>query len=129
MTWIIILLIVGVIIFFFLRDRDKMLDKQVDNHGGMRQKYSLLIEWLTSDPNAKVVKVTREHVQISSIMQTTATYFFITETFAGVEIEWDARLGLMGNHKKKWNFPKNTPVENMIERIGTDLAEYNDKVF
>lgn len=128
MTWIIILLIVGVIIFFFLRDRDKMLDQQVDGQGGMKQKYGELIEWLTSEPNARIVKTTRDHIQISMVMQTTATHFFITETFNGVEVEWNARLGMMGDHKKKWKFPSTTSNEQMIERIGTDIDEYSRKI-
>ena len=129
MTFVILLLIIGVIIYFFLKDRDKMLESQVDGHGGIKQKYSTLIQWLTNYPNARVVKVTRDHVQISCIMQTTATYFFITETFGGVEIIWDARLGIMGNHKMKWDFTSTTSEEEMIERIGVYIEEYNEKLF
>jgi len=129
MTLVILLLIIGIIIFFFLRDRDKMLDSQVDGHGGMKQKYSILIQWLTNNPNARVVKATRDHVQISCVMQTTATYFFITETFGGVEIIWDARLGIMGNHKKKWDFSSTTSEEEIIVIIGLYIEEYNDNLF
>ena len=58
MIWTISLFIVAIIIFYFLRDRDKMLNAQVDGHGGIKEKYSELIEWLLSDPNAKLVKIT-----------------------------------------------------------------------
>lgn len=129
MIWIIVIIIIGIVIFFFLRDRDKMLDSQVDGHGGMKQKYSKLIEWMTSDPKAKIVKISRDHIQISCVMQTTATHFFITETFSGVEIEWKAILGMMGNHKMKWKFPSTISDEDIILKIGTDLEEYNKKLF
>ena len=119
MIWIIALTIIGVIIFFFLRDRDRMLDSQVDNLGGMLNKYSLLIKWLTSNPNAKIVKVTRDHIQISCIMQTTATYFYITETFNGVVIDWKATLGSMGNHNLNWKFTVTTPQEKIIEMFSS----------
>ena len=58
MIWVIIVATIGVIIFFFLRDRDKMLDSQVDNLGGIKEKYSEIIEWMTLEPKAKVVKAT-----------------------------------------------------------------------
>lgn len=128
MTWSIVLIIVGVIIFYFLRDRDKMLEQQVDEQGGMKQKYAELIEWLTDAPNARIVKTTRDHIQISNVMQTTATHFFITETFNGVEVEWNAKFGLMGDHKKEWKFPSTTSNEQMIEIIGTDIDEYSRQI-
>lgn len=53
-----LILIAGVIIFYFLRvrDRDRMLVSNVDANGGMKIKYSELIGWLRSDPNAKITK-------------------------------------------------------------------------
>ena len=62
-------------------------------------------------------------------MQTTATHFFITENFGGVEIEWKANLGIMGNHKLKWKFPSTISEEDMIIKIGTDIQEYNEKIY
>lgn len=128
MIWVIIVIIIGVIIFFFLRDRDKMLNSQVDGHGGMKQKYSQLIEWMLNDPKAKLVKVSRDHVQISCVMQSTATHFFITETFSGVEIDWKAHLGIMGNHKLTWKFPSSISDDDIILKIGTDLEDYYSKL-
>ncbi len=127
MTWIIILIVVGGM-FFFLSDRDKMLKQQVDEQGGMKKKYAELIDWLTSDPNARIIKITRDHVHISMVMQTTATHFFITEIFNGVVVEWNAKLGLMGDHKKKWKFLSTTSNEQMIEIIGTDINEYSRRI-
>ncbi len=127
MTWVVILVIAGIIIFYFLKDRDKMLENQVDTHGGMRQKYSTLIKELTTNPNSKVVKITRDHIQISCAMQTTITNFFITENFNGIEIEWEARLGLMGNHNKKWTFPSTTSNDEIIRKMGADIEDYTSK--
>ena len=129
MSWLVILVIIGVIIFFFLRDRDKMLNIKVDSYGGMEKKYSQIVEWMTQEPGAKIVNITRDHIQTSYITQTTATYFFITETFNGVEIEWDARLGFSGNHKLKWKFQPNTNEEVIIVRIGTEIQDYYEKMY
>lgn len=129
MVWVLIIGIIGVVIYFFLKDRDKMLEASVDNKGGMRQKYSDLIGWLTDDPNAKITNVTRDHVTIVNRMPTTKTTFLITENFDGVDIEWYAELGSMGNHNKKWKFPKGTSEETMVIKIGTDLQNHEKKMF
>ena len=129
MTWIIVLVIIGIVIYFFLRDRDKMLENQVDNFGGMKNKYSLLIEWLTSDPKARVTKMTRDHIEISCIYPSSVTKFLITENFSSVEVDWISNLGVMGNHKLNWSFPNNTNQEQIIEKIGTDLQNYENRIF
>jgi len=129
MTWLIIIIIVGVIIFYFLRDRDKMLAIQVDNEGGIKKKYEELVNWLTDDPNAKITKLTRDHIQITLLGRTTSTNFFITETFGGVEIEWTTNLGPLGIHKKNWTFESGTSNEDIIEVIGIYLQEYQRKIF
>ena len=126
MIWTISLFIVAIIIFYFLRDRDKMLNAQVDGHGGIKEKYSELIEWLLSDPNAKLVKVQRDHIQISNVMNSTSTHFFITENFNKVDIEWKAVLGAMGNHKKQWSFTQYTTNEDIILKVSTDIQKYSD---
>lgn len=129
MVWVLIVGIIGVVIYFFLKDRDKMLETSVDNEGGMRQKYSDLIGWLTDDPNVKITNVTRDHVTIVNRMPTTKTTFSITENFDGLDIEWNAELGNMGSHNKKWKFPKGTSEEDMVIKIGTDLQNHEKKMF
>ena len=49
MAWTIVLLIIGVIIFYFLKDRNKMLENNVDQHGGMKQKYTHLIDYFINN--------------------------------------------------------------------------------
>ena len=118
MFWAFLIIgIVGYIIYSFLKDRDQMLTRQVDRHGGMATKYSHLIERLTSDPSAKVVKVTRDHIHIRAVGTATATNFLITENFNSVEVEWVGQLAMLGTHKKKWSFPHNYPQDKMIEEM------------
>jgi hypothetical protein len=127
MNGVLVLFIVGVIIYFFLKDRHKMLENQVDSYGGMRAKYAELIEWLISDTNAQIIKVKRDHIQIRNRMRATETQFLITETFSGVEIEWRARLGIIGNHNKIWRFNKNTSNQQIIETIAFDMENFEKK--
>ncbi len=118
MFWIIITVaIIGYVIYNFIHDRDNMLNRQVDMNGGMSRKYEYLIGGLINGYKAKVIKVTRDHIHISAVGQTTITNFLITETFNSVQIEWIAQLGLLGKHSHKWTFQHNYPQENMIQEI------------
>jgi len=103
MIWTIIIGVIAFIIFKFLRDRKKMLQNELGS-GGMKEKYSLLIQWLTNDPNAKIIKTTSDHIQISSQMPTTRTDFLLTQNFGKLEVDWQAQLGAMGNHNLHWEF-------------------------
>lgn len=129
MVWIIIIVIVGYILYSFFKDRDHMLQRQVDMQGGMANKYAYLINRLTNDPSAKVVKVTRDHVHIRAVGNSTATNFFITENFNTVVIEWLGQLGLLGNHKHKWTFPHNYPQEKMIQEIEEYMEWKTNQMF
>jgi hypothetical protein len=121
--------IVGYIIYNFFQDRDQMLQRQVDMNGGMAKKYEYLTERLASEPKAKVVKVTRDHIHIRSTGQSTATDFFITENFNSVEIEWIGQLSLLGTHKHKWTFVHNYPQEKMLNEIEEYMEWKSKQIF
>jgi hypothetical protein len=130
MFWILIIAaIIGYVLYQFNRDRDQMLERQVDMNGGMSKKYEYLINRLTDDPKAKVVKVTRDHIHICAAGQTTTTNFLITETFNSVQIEWVAQLGALGNHNHKWTFQHNYPQENMIQEIEKFMVWKSKEMF
>jgi hypothetical protein len=122
MLWIIIIGIIVFIIYKFLKERENMLKIQVDLHGGMAKKYEYIIEHMTNYPDAKVVKVTRDHIHILARGNSTATNYFITESFNSVEIEWVGQMAILGTHKHKWSFPHNYPQEKIVEEI----EEYMD---
>jgi len=129
MVWVIVLGIIGIIFFSFLRDRNKMLDSQVDNHGGMLKKYSEIVSTLVADPDAKVVKVTRDHVHVANIKANTATHFYITENFNCVGIQWTFQVGNSDIHKKGWEFPSSTSQKKMMETIGAFLNKKSEELF
>lgn len=123
MFWTILIIgVVFYILYSFFRDRDHMLRRQVDMQGGMAKKYEYLIDRMTNDPSARVVKVTRDHIHIRATEQTTETNYFITEGFNIVEIEWVGQMAMLGIHKQKWSFPHNYPQEKIIEEIGGYLV-------
>ena len=130
MGWLIFIAgIVGFIIYNFMRDKDQMLKHQVDVRGGMAKKYEFFISKLTEDTTAKVVKVTRDHIHIRAVGNSTATNFFITENFSKTEIEWIGQLGMLGKHKHRWTFPHNYPQEKMLNEIGEYLEWKSKQMF
>jgi hypothetical protein len=127
MFWIIfILCIVGYIIYSFTKDRDQMLQRQVDMQGGMAKKYEYIIEYMTNEPSAKVIKVTRDHIHIRAEGNGSATNFLITESFNSVEIEWVGQMAALGTHRHKWTFAHNFPQEKMIAQI-EEYMEWKSK--
>lgn len=130
MIWLVLAVIFGYIIYSFLKDRDAALRAQVDSYGGVKNKYSDLVRWLTSDPNSRITKITRDSMEITAIFPTTKTIFFIQENFGIVEVSWEAYLGrFIGNHKLEWKFPHNENQFVMIEKISSDLQKYENKIF
>lgn len=122
---------IGIVIYRFLNDRDKMLIKQVDSQGGMLEKYKYLIEKLTEDPRINIFKITRDfvHLKSSSTYNNISTNFFITETFNSVEIEWVGELGTLGTHKKKWLFPNKYSQEDILVEIQNFMISKHKDTF
>lgn len=127
--FITIVIIFGIIIFFFLKDRDKSLQNQVDANGGIHNKYHLLIGFLSNHPNAKITKITRDYIKIDCMMQTTSATYEILQNFNEIEVFWNSNLGLMGQHKLKWSFNSTMPQEKMIAKIHEDLNNYENRLF
>lgn len=118
MIWIIILLvIVGVILIVFFNDRNSMLSRQVDIHGGMTSKYKILVDYLTEYPEANIYKVTRDHIHIRAMNESAITNYFITENFNEVVIEWVGQFRNSGTFKKRWSFHHTYDQEKIIEEI------------
>lgn len=130
MIWLLIVVILGYIIYSFLKDRDVALKAQVDSYGGIKNKYSDLVNWLTSDPNSRIIKITRDSIEITAVFPTTKTTFFIQENFNTVEIYWEAYLGaFFGNHKLNWKFDHNENQLVIIEKISKDIQSYENQIF
>ena len=126
---VIILLILIVIIVKFFLDRDKMLQKQVDSQGGMKQKYKYLIDELSQGDLPQFVEVTRDHIYFRFPGNPTTINYYITEHFGGkVQIEWLLQLGAIENRKLNWMFPTTMTQEKMIKQIAIDLQNEADNM-
>ena len=124
-----ILVILAYLSFSGYKERNKLLEKQVDSFGGMANKYKYLIERLTAHPDAKVVKITRDHVHIRAVGNATATNYLITEMLNTVEIEWVGQMGYLGEHKKKWVFPDTYSQPLMVGEIENYMEKKSKEMF
>jgi hypothetical protein len=131
---IVIIGIIGFIIYKFLHNRDKMLQKQVDIYGGMAKKYKYLIENMIKDTDFKIVRVKRDQIHMFNGVTggIAATNVIIAEDFGTVVItvvvQWAGRIGM----KKKWRFPHNYSQEKMFQEIddyGLEIVEFIERKF
>lgn len=128
--WVFIILgVVLFIVYSFFSDRNKMLQRQVDLRGGMAKKYNTLIEGLTDDPSAQVIKVTRDQIYIRALGRTAEVDYIITENFNKVEVDWIGKFGMMGTHKHKWSFPENYPQTKILMDIEEFMMWKTNQIF
>jgi len=124
MIIIIAVIIIGIIIKFFL-DRDKMIENQVDIHGGMKEKYKDLIEGLRQNYSPQFCEIKRDYLHFRLVFGSrTAANFYITEQFNEVKIEWLLQIdGPFENRKLFWTFPQGLVQNKMVDKIEIDIEK------
>jgi hypothetical protein len=114
MTWIrIIIVIVIFLIFSFRKDYKENVQTNITNLGGMKNKYKILIEYLTAYPSSKITKLTQDSIVISAPTMT----FHIDYVGTNTEIELFAFMPLIGKFSKKWKYPDDFPQDKIIQEI------------
>ena len=96
--WIIVcILIVGFIIYKINGEYETHVEENVTRNGGMLIKYELLIEYLKEYGDCKVIKTTKDSVELAS------KSVFWTLDFVGnnLEVEINSELPFIGKNKKK----------------------------
>jgi hypothetical protein len=119
MWWIIIIGIIGFILYSFLSSRNKSRTV-VDQEGGMKRKYEVLLENLLEAPNASITRLTRDNVAISGRSKYIVYQYSILHSFDDVLITWVAKSGF-GDLKDDWTFPSNFDQEKMAMKIIQDV--------
>lgn len=114
-----------VIILYTMWNRDKVLAKQVDTHGGMQNKYQLLVDNFLLWPDSRITLVTRERIEITSGGQgLTTEKYSINEGDGIVEINWQLRTAFGKETAKKWTFQHDYPQDKMLERIADTFKNF-----
>jgi hypothetical protein len=114
MAWIIIIvLIIIFFIFIFRKDYKDNVQTNITNFGGMKNKYNILIDYLTAYPSSKITKLTQDSLVISGPNMT----FYLDYIGINVEIELKAFMPLVGKFSKKWKYPDDFPQDKIIQEI------------
>ena len=121
-------ILVVIIIIHFAHDSHEQKTK-VTKEGGMRNKYSTLVDYLLSiHPDAKVMNESGTAIMVGVRGASGSTTFDIVQTFGTVTIQYKVNNIVMGNHKLEWSFPEYDDQEKMIETMEHDIAAYNANV-
>lgn len=112
--WIILITVIVVyVIYLITKDYKEEVRINVTNQGGMQEKYRVLLGYLTDHPNSRIVRLTKDHVSVSSPIMT----FFIDYVGGYTEVEVKGIMPTRGNFSRKWKFPRGYSQENMIQEI------------
>jgi hypothetical protein len=66
MWFLIIITIIGFIIYSFTKDHNEFVKTNVTNYGGMKEKYKILVEYLTEHPSSRISQLTKDSIIITS---------------------------------------------------------------
>lgn len=116
--------IVCILLFFtikFLYDK-YILEKNTISKGGIRQKYSFLIDKFLNNPDVKVISSDDHHLSIINQGTTTSTKFTFTQGFDVLIITWEFRLGNINTYKLQWNYDeRELTQQQMMEKMMIDM--------
>lgn len=101
----------------------------VAKQGGMRKKYSLLVDYLLSTSDrCRIMKESGTYITIGVVSPGGKTIFDMTQTFGSITVTWISQSVLMGNHKLEWEFGEFEDQSQMIARIQHDINSYMNNV-
>ena len=87
---IIIIAIIGYVVYRISHNGRIALQREIESHGGMLNKYQTLVTYLTSYPNATVQEVQKNkiHIYIDLNIIGSTMNFYIIEMNQSVNIQW-----------------------------------------
>lgn len=112
MVILIILIVLGYIIYIVSRDKKSNVQRVVTNYGGMLEKYSELIGYL-SQGGCQIDKVKNDTV----ILGTKSMKWSLDVIGENLEIKMSGFMPMLGNVSHKWIYPHNFSQTRMISDI------------
>lgn len=128
--WIIIVILV-IIIFIIIRFMLVREDQssQIIKQGGMKNKYREIINALMADPRTKIFNESSDSITLGLSNMGGTTIFTLIQTFGSLTVQWKVDSPVFGKHKMDWSFPENQDQRTMVEKIESDLLNYQNRVF
>lgn len=120
--WTFIIVVLAFIIIKFIYDSMKQSSK-VRSEGGIRKKYSVLIDHLLScHENCRILQDNNTFVSVGIIGPAGSQIYHIYPSYGNVSIRMEIKNNpIFGNMKMEWTFPENMDQEDMIQNINKGI--------
>ena len=134
MIWIIVIAVIIFIGAKFFIDWDKQSSKLV-TEGGVKTKYSKLIELLQSNSSPKIFQSDHDTYLFGWVTPNADNRFRIMQTFGFVTIKWQFKGRIAFENKtidlsKEWKFPEDANQQEMGEKVLIEMTEiFNNSEF
>lgn len=125
---IFIIIVVGFVIFSFAKDSIAETDKIV-KEGGIYNKYKTLIDnFIEPECGMKVIQKTNKYMCIGMKNSSGSIAFHFQHTFKKINVTFEMKNIIIGDHKLDWDFPETMPQTDMIKHIENRTRQYMDNV-
>jgi|LSQX01.1.fsa_nt_gb hypothetical protein len=125
--WIFVLLIIAILIIKFLFDhKNQQID--VAKQGGMKHKYSKLIDNFLEEDGFELAGVDNSSVTIvkSNIMG--PEVILLLQTFGNITVQWKMESKEFGKHKLEWTFNEFGDQDKMYNKVTEEISVYLENV-
>ena len=122
--WIFIVAIIAIVIIVKTKSKSDEVVDHVAAHGGMREKYNVLVERiLSSHPNMAVITETRTFMDIGMNNPDGSSHFYFQKVSNNaIMIQYELKGDpTMPDFKIDWTFNDSYNQEIMLLQIGKDL--------
>lgn len=122
--WIFIVAIIAIVIIVKIKSKSDEIVEHVTAHGGMREKYNVLVErLLSSHPNMAVLTETRTFMDIGMNNPDGSSHFYFQQLSKNaIMIQYELKGDpTMPDFKIDWTFNDSFDQEIMLLKMFTDL--------
>lgn len=122
--WIFIVAIIAIVIIVKTKSKSEEVVEHVAAHGGMREKYSVLVaRLLSSHPNMAVISETRTFMNIGMDNHDGSSHFYFQQVSKNaVMIQYELKGDpTMPDFKIDWTFNDSFDQDSMLLKMFTDL--------
>ena len=122
--WILIVAVIAIVIIIKTKSKSDEVVDHVAAHGGMREKYSVLVaRLLSSHPNMAVISETRTFMNIGMDNHDGSSHFYFQQVSKNaVMIQYELKGDpTMPDFKIDWTFNDSFDQDSMLLKMFTDL--------
>lgn len=122
--WIFIVAIIATVIICKTKSKSSEIVDHVASHGGMREKYSIIVDrLLSSHPNMAIITETRTFMDIGMNNPDGSSHFYFQQVSKnGIMIQYELKGDpSTSDFKINWTFDDSFDQEIMLLQISADI--------